>query len=217
MSTVASQITGISIVCSAVCQGADQRKQQNLASLTFVRGTSAVCVRNLTHVGFTQCIMHAYVSCTIPSHYNDVMMGAIASQLTGVSIVCSAVCQGADQRKHQSSASLTYVRGTSGDRWIPSQRDSNAENVSIWWRHHVLPDQIKDDDILHSLYSVWVRNITHLAFSQCIMEGVHNLYFCGNFINNERARYWMTREAGSRWVNKVRWCDNIGDYGDRDK
>ena len=23
-----------------------------------------------------------------------------------------------------------------GDRWIPAQRASNAENVSIWWRHH---------------------------------------------------------------------------------
>ena len=24
-----------------------------------------------------------------------------------------------------------------GGRWIPAQRASNAENVSIWWRHHV--------------------------------------------------------------------------------
>ena len=24
-----------------------------------------------------------------------------------------------------------------GDRWIPAQRASYAENVSIWWRHHV--------------------------------------------------------------------------------
>ena len=24
-----------------------------------------------------------------------------------------------------------------GDLWIPAQRASNAENVSIWWRHHV--------------------------------------------------------------------------------
>ena len=24
-----------------------------------------------------------------------------------------------------------------GDRWIPAQMASNAENVSIWWRHHV--------------------------------------------------------------------------------
>ena len=42
------------------------------------------------------------------------------------------VCSGADQRKHQSSASLAFVRGIHRP---PSQRASNAENVSIWWRH----------------------------------------------------------------------------------
>ena len=31
-------------------------------------------------------------------------MAAVASQITGVSIVYSTVCSGADQRKHQSSA-----------------------------------------------------------------------------------------------------------------
>ena len=39
-------------------------------------------------------------------------MSAMASQFSGVSIVCSAVCSGTDQRKHQSSASLPFVRGT---------------------------------------------------------------------------------------------------------
>ena len=34
----ASQVTIISIVCSAVCSGADQRKRQSTASLAFVRG-----------------------------------------------------------------------------------------------------------------------------------------------------------------------------------
>ena len=42
-------------------------------------------------------------------HYSDVKMGAMASQITGVSIVCSVVCSGADQIKHQSSASLAFV------------------------------------------------------------------------------------------------------------
>ena len=35
----------------------------------------------------------------------------MASQITGVSIVCSTVGSGTDQRKHQSSVSLTFVRG----------------------------------------------------------------------------------------------------------
>ena len=36
---------------------------------------------------------------------------AMASQISGVTILCSTVCCGADQRKHQSSASLASVRG----------------------------------------------------------------------------------------------------------
>ena len=36
-------------------------------------------------------------------HYGDVIMGAIASQITSLTIVYSAVYSDADQRKHQSS------------------------------------------------------------------------------------------------------------------
>ena len=42
-------------------------------------------------------------------HYNDVIMGSMASQITSLTIVFSAVYSGADQRKHQSFASLTFV------------------------------------------------------------------------------------------------------------
>ena len=49
-------------------------------------------------------------------HYDDVIMSSRASQITSVSIVCSIVCSGADQRKHQSSASLAFVRGI--HRWL---------------------------------------------------------------------------------------------------
>ena len=38
-------------------------------------------------------------------------MGAIASQITSLTIVYSTVYPDADQRKHQSSASLAFVRG----------------------------------------------------------------------------------------------------------
>ena len=60
-------------------------------------------------------------------------MSAMAPHITGVAIVYSAVCSGADQRKHQSSALLAFVRGIH-----PAQKASDAENVSIWWRHHML-------------------------------------------------------------------------------
>ena len=44
-------------------------------------------------------------------HYGDVIMGAIASQITSLTIVYSTVYSDADQRKHQSFASLAFVRG----------------------------------------------------------------------------------------------------------
>ena len=44
------------------------------------------------------------------NHYNDVIMGKIASQITSLTIVYSAVHSGADQRNHQSSASLAFHR-----------------------------------------------------------------------------------------------------------
>ena len=44
-------------------------------------------------------------------HYDDVIMGMLASQITSLTIVYSTFYSDADQRKHQSSASLAFVRG----------------------------------------------------------------------------------------------------------
>ena len=52
---------------------------------------------------------------TLSKHYSDVIMGAMVSQITSLAIVYSAVYSGVDQRKHQSSASLAFVRGI--HRW----------------------------------------------------------------------------------------------------
>ena len=47
----------------------------------------------------------------INKHYNDVMKSAMASHLTSHTIDYLTVCPGADERKHQSSASLVFVWG----------------------------------------------------------------------------------------------------------
>ena len=44
-------------------------------------------------------------------HDNDVIIDTMASQITSLTIACAAVYSGADQKKHQSSASLAFVRG----------------------------------------------------------------------------------------------------------
>ena len=53
------------------------------------------------------------------SHYTDVIMPTIASQITSLMVVHSTVYSDADQRKHQGSASLAFVWGIHRDRWIP--------------------------------------------------------------------------------------------------
>ena len=56
-------------------------------------------------------------------------MGAMASQITSLTIVYSTVYSGADQRKHQSSASLAFVQlgNSPGTDEFPAQMASNAE------------------------------------------------------------------------------------------
>ena len=66
-------------------------------------------------------------------YYSGTIMSAVESQITCVSIVYSIVCSSADQRKHQSSASLAFVRGL--HRW-PVDSPHKSQHVSIWWRHH---------------------------------------------------------------------------------
>ena len=67
------------------------------------------------------------------------IISVMVSEITGVSSVCSTVCSGADQRKHQISASLVFVRG------IPSQSTSTEKcfhlmtsscNFSVAWLNH---------------------------------------------------------------------------------
>ena len=71
---------------------------------------------------------------------SDAIMDGMASQITGVSIGYSIVCSGTDQRKYQSSCVTGLCeRNLPVTGEVPAQRPSYAENVSIWWRHHVWP------------------------------------------------------------------------------
>ena len=51
------------------------------------------------------------ITSTSDDHYSDAIMSVMASQITGVSIVYSTVCSGADQRKHKNSVLLAFVMG----------------------------------------------------------------------------------------------------------
>ena len=69
-------------------------------------------------------------------HYNDVIMNAMVSQITGISIVYSTVCSGADQRKHQCSASLAFVR------WIHRWPVDSPHKGPVTWEIFPFDDVI---------------------------------------------------------------------------
>ena len=81
------------------------------------------------------------------SYYTDVITSMMASQITRLSIVYSTVYSGADQRKHQRSASLAFVRGI-------LRRPVNSPNNGP-----VTRKMFPFDDVIMS-HSVYVHCIT---------------------------------------------------------
>ena len=73
-------------------------------------------------------------------------MSGRASQITRVSTVCSSVCSGADQRKHQRPASLAFVRRI--HRWPVDSRHKGP----------VTRKMFPFDDV--ATYSLLIRDVT---------------------------------------------------------
>ena len=76
---------------------------------------------NMMYIGllFEQIPSSLHTIKIVMVHYIDVTMTTMASQITSLTIVYSTVYSDADQRKHQSYASLAFVWGIHRDRWIP--------------------------------------------------------------------------------------------------
>ena len=69
-------------------------------------------------------------------HYDDVVMGAMASQITSFAIVYSTVYSDADQRNHQSSASLAFVQG------IHRGPVNSPHKMPVTWKMSLFDDVI---------------------------------------------------------------------------
>ena len=89
-------------------------------------------------------------------HYNDIIMTTIVSQITSLTVVYSTVYSDADQRKHQSSASLAFVWGVS--RWIPRTKGQLRGKCFYW-----MTSSWVWDEIIYSFMNgevwVWISNI----------------------------------------------------------
>ena len=84
------------------------------------------------------CLFYIYTNQVLLlsiNHYSDVIM--VTSQITSLIIVYSTGHSGTDQRKTSKLHVTGLCAGNSpvtGE--FPTQMASNAENASIWWRHH---------------------------------------------------------------------------------
>ena len=119
-------------------------------------------------------LLHGPINC-------DVIMSAMASQITSLTIVYSTIYSGVDQRKHQSSASLAFVRRI--HRW--------PVNSPHKWP--VTQKMFPFDDVI--MLRTWNFDDTTLAYENlqmwkqetCRSIKLRELSACGRFVSHTKA------------------------------
>ena len=109
---------------------------------------------------------------TYANNYSDVKMGAMTSQITSLTIVIQAqIKENIKAPRHWPLCGNSPVTGE-----FPAQMTSYAENVSIWWRHHVCTRFTLCFVVVWSFYliygyftSTWamLRLLQHQWFTMC--------------------------------------------------
>ena len=122
-------------------------------------------------------------------------MCAMASQITSLTTVYSTVYSDADRRKHQSSASLAFVRGihrgpmNSPHKWPVTQKMSPFDDVIMHrstghnrrsfrhnasYRCHKLPSSRVTVTIAPAVFVIAYSNIHRLMFLCCVHHATLN-------------------------------------------
>ena len=164
------------------------------------------------------------VVCKMRVHYNDVIMGMIASQITSLTIVYSTVYPDADQRKHQSSASLDFVRGI--HRWIPRThkwpvtRKMFPFDDVIMSSHSVvniltgicIDNASRANTILKFDFSFYLWPIIHVSTMTCQTDGDINI---GQQSKQGPKHFphqnWLYRFAPSQWETAL-LCNDVSHW-----
>ena len=119
-------------------------------------------------------------------HYGDVIMGAITSLMS----VYSTVYSDADQRKHQSAASLAFVRGihlgpvNSPHKWPVTRKLFPFDDVIVFWFKNILLDSA--DTPAGPLFTKTVRRLTAKSRKTAILD-----------VYNDRTAQKFDRQLGS--------------------
>ena len=142
-------------------------------------------------------------------------MGAVASQITSLTIVYSTVNSDADQRKHQSSTPLAFVRGihrgpvNSPHKW-PVTRKMFPLMTSSWWMRRAgiqlirvwynslcfnLCNRISSDDMIKKIFE-----ISEWCNLQKVIADITKRLLLGKFELKESNRFH--KAATASWVVK---------------
>ena len=150
----------------------------------FVIGDSDVDFRRLEGACIENISLLYHIVFNAYQRYCDAVMGAMASQITSLTTVYSTVHWGADQRKHQSTASLAVVRGihrwpvNSLFKWLVTRKcfplddvimNMPCKNVLVdgmqcceyWWKIDQYPAE-------HELFSkTWMEFMVYVTYHIC--------------------------------------------------
>ena len=138
------------------------------------------------------------------THYNDVIMGgAIASQLTSLTIVYSTVYfSDADERKHQSFSLLAFVRGI--HRWP----------VNSPHKGPVTRKMFPFDDVIMTAAHLWMYCMSHgMNVCEYINDWWHSYMIHTPWISCNISEYILNRvNSGSLWhVLRYQLCANLSE------
>ena len=154
-------------------------------------------------------------------------MGAMASQITSLTIVYSIAHSNADQRIHQSSASQAFVRGIHRDRWIPRTKDQWCGKcfhlmTSSWHQYFSKYAKVTDSAIterhsitrsnVNSKFYVWPFDISIDLFCGFGFKNVcdYSSLWILNTVHLRSRNIWWTLMAATWIYHGVRWIYAIG-------
>ena len=131
------------------------------------------------------CIM-SYISFT---HYNDVIIGWMASQITSLTIVYLTVCSGADKIKHQSSASLAFVRGIHRSP-VNSPHKGTVTRKMFPFYDVIMLVFCPHWHSVSSTVASWRLLLPATLLSLIAKQGVHNVPFTASLWGNPVVRFY---------------------------
>ena len=150
-------------------------------------------------------------------YYSGVMMGVMAFQITSLTIVYSTVDSGTDERKHQSSASLAFVRGihrwpvNSPDKWPVTRKmfpfdDVTMISVAITGPLCTEPakrSRFSFNQSVSVISVVWINNLSPRLDSNPILRQLafvlHIFPFAGDIISTWLVDANMNRSHATKW------------------